>query len=226
MRDPTTLEVTLRTLRIGGEATLLAAVPGVPLGAALGLGRFRGRRAALAVFNAGLRLPPVAVGHGLWLLMWPSSAYGGGPLAGLGWIYTLDAVILAQAVLALPILVALTSAAVQAVPVGLLEQARAFGARRRSVAALALREARTGVLAGLVAALGTAMASIGAVLVVGSQVNASTLPSAALSAYDNGGQNHRALVLGTTMLALFAVVAAALTLLQHGTRPRWLPVRS
>ena len=113
--------------------------------------------------------------------MWPDSQWGGGPLGGLGWIYTLNAVILAQTLLALPVVVALTVAAVQAVPAGLLEQARALGARRPRLARLALREARIGVLAALIAALGTAMASVGAVLVVGSSLGTRRRsPSAAL----------------------------------------------
>jgi tungstate transport system permease protein len=224
--DSDTVAVGLRTLRIGFECTALAAVAGVPLGVLLGLGRFRGRGVTLAAFNAGLRLPPVALGQVLWLLLWPSSQWGGGPLSGLGWIYTLDAVILAQTLLALPVIVALTSSAVQAVPDGLLAQARAYGAGRAAVARLALREARIGVLAALIAALGTAMASVGAVLVVGSQVNASTLPSAALSAWNRGDENAQAVAYGALMLGIFLVVAAALTVVQHGQRPRWLPVRS
>lgn len=224
--DTSTLEIALRTLRIGLESMLLAALIGIPLGVLFGLGRFRGRGAGLAVFNAGLRVPPVALGLSLWLLLWPSSQWGGGPLSGLGWIYTINAVILAQSLLALPVIVALTAAAVQAVPEGLLEQARAYGAGWPAVAALALREARIGVLAALIAALGTAMASVGAVLVVGSQSNASTLPSAALNAWHMGGYNTRAVAYGATMLGIFLVVAASLTAVQHGQRPRWLPVRS
>lgn len=224
--DSETVALGLRTLRIGFESTALAAVVGVPAGAALGLGRFRARGVLLTTFNAGLRVPPVALGLGLWLLMWPDSQWGGGPLGGLGWIYTINAVILAQALLALPVIVALTTAAVQAVPSGLLAQARAYGAGRWAVARLALREARVGVLAALIAALGTAMASVGAVLVVGSLANASTLPSAALVAWNGGGRNADAVAYGALMLGLFLIVAAALTTVQHGQRPRWLPVRS
>jgi tungstate transport system permease protein len=226
LRDSDTLELTLRTVRVGVESTAIAAAAGVPIGVTLGLGRFRGRGVAQATFNAGLRIPPVALGQLLWILMWPSSQWGGGPLGGLGWIYTINAVILAQALLALPVIVALTSAAVQAVPNGLLSQARAYGARRRAVARLALREARIGVLAALIAALGTAMASVGAVLVVGSLSDASTLPSAALVAWNIGGHDAEAAGYGTAMLGLFLIVAAALTTVQHGQRPRWLPVRS
>lgn len=224
--DSATVAIALRTLRIGVESTAFAAALGIPAGVALGLGDFRGRGAALATFNAGLRTPPVALGLALWLLMWPDSQWGGGPLAGLGWIYTLNAVILAQTLLALPVVVALTAAAVQTVPDGLLAQARAYGAGGALVARLALREARIGVLAALVAALGTTMASVGAVLVIGSQANASTLPSAALSAWNGGGRNADAVAYGTLMLGIFLVVAAALTAVQQGQRPRWLPVRS
>ena len=89
----------------------------------------------LGDFNAGLRMPPVALGLVLWMLMWPDSRWGGGPLsAASGWIYSLNAVILAQTLLVLPIVVALTAAAVQRVPGGLLDQARAFGAPRGGAA--------------------------------------------------------------------------------------------
>jgi tungstate transport system permease protein len=223
---PTTADLILRTLRIGFESAALAALLGVPLGVLLGLGGFRGRGPLLATFNAALRLPPVALGHLLWLLLWPDSQWGGGPLGGLRWLYTLDAVILAQTLLALPVIVALTSAAVQAVPDVLLAQARAYGAGRVAVARLALREARVGVLAALIAAVGTAMASVGAVLVVGSQDTSSTLPAEALHAWNRGDSTDQAVAYGAAMLVLFLIVAMALTAIQHGGRPRWLPVRS
>ena len=175
------------------------------------------------MFNAGLRIPPVALGLALWLLMWPDSQWGGGPLGGLHWLYTLNAAILAQTLLAFPIVVALTSAAVQSVPDTLLAQARAFGRASRAVARLALREARIGVFAALTAALGTAMASVGAVLMVGGG-DGSTLPSAALNAWNGGGRIEDAVAYGTIMLGLFLIIASVLTVIQHG--PRWLPVRS
>lgn len=223
--DPV-LEITLRTLRIGLEATAIAALVGIPIGCWLGLTRFRGRKLVVSGFNAGLRIPPVALGHVLWLLLWPDSQWGGGPLAGLEWIYSLNAVILAQTLLALPIVVALTTAAVQTVRPGLVEQAQALGARPWQLGVLALREARTGVLAGLIAALGTAMSSVGAVLVVGSSLGTATLASAALAAWNGGGEDARAVALGSVLLGLFLVLAAVLTVLQERRRTRWLPVRS
>lgn len=217
--DRQLVETTLRTLRIALEATAIAALLGLPLGCALGIGRFRGRRALLALANAGMRAPPIAVGVLLWLALWPTSRWGGGPLSGLGWIYTLDAVILAQTLLALPIVIALTAAAVQTAPAPLLEQARAFGASRRRLAALALREARVGVIAALLTALGTAMAAVGAILVVGASLGSATLATAALSEWNMGGEDARAVAYGTVLLGLFVVLAAALTTLQQ-RRPR------
>ncbi len=217
--------LTLRTLRVGFEATALAAIPGVPLGTALGLGRFRGRRGVMGVVNAGLRLPPVVLGHILWLCMWPTSPWGGGPLSGLRWLYTLDAVILAQSLLALPIVIALTAAAVQGLSPGLVAQARAYGARGPALGRFAVREGRVGVAAALMAALGAATASVGAILVVGTATDAEVLPTAALTSW-GAGEHGEAARYGAIMLATYAVVAAVLTVLQHGRRPRWLPVRS
>ena len=141
----------------------------------------------------------------LWLLMWPDSQWGGGPLAGLGWIYTLNAVILAQTLLALPVVVALTVAAVQACRPGCSSRPRALGARGPRLGMLALREARIGVLAAIIAALGTATASVGAVLVVGTSLGTATLASAALAAWNGGGEDARAVAYGIVLLGLFLV---------------------
>ena len=91
---------------------------------------------------------------------------------------------------------------------------------------LALREARVAVIAALIAAFGTTMASVGAVLVIGNQINAATLPSAALNVWNQGGSTRESVAYGSIMLGIFLVIAAALTAVQHGKRPRWLPVRS
>lgn len=225
MSDPDLVAIALRTLRVGFESTAFATLLGIPLGCALGLGRFRGRALLLGGFNAGIRTPPVALGVLLWLLLWPDSRWGGGLLSGLGWIYTTSAVILAQTLLVLPIVIALTAAAVQRVPAGLLEQARAFGATRWACAVLALREARVGVTAALIAALGTAVASVGAILVVGSSLGSATLATAALSQWNAGGNDARAVAYGSVLLGMFLVLAAAMTTLQH-RRGGWIPGRA
>ncbi len=222
--DASLLAITLRTLRVGGESTGIALVAGVPAGCALGLGRFRGRRALLAIANAGIRMPPVALGQLLWLLLWPNSQWGGSVLSGLHWIYTLAAVILAQTLLVLPILIGLTAGAVQRVPEELLDQARAFGATVPRLAALALREARIGVLAGIIAAFGTAIASVGAIVVVGYSFGTATLATAALREWSAYSFDGHAVAYGSVLLGLFLVVAAALTVVQQG-RATWSPIR-
>jgi tungstate transport system permease protein len=195
---------------------LLALAVGLPLGLLIGLGRFRGRRAGQAVANAGMGLPPVVVGLVVALLL-----FRGAPLGGLNLLYTLNGVILAQALLALPLVAALTAAAVQALPAGLLDQARAFGASRVQVGLLALREARVGVLAATIAAMGSAFAEVGAVVLVGGNIKGETetLASAVLVRV-SAGEYGRAIALGTILLGLILLLAAALTFAQqHERRP-------
>jgi len=204
------------TLRLAFWSTLIALALGLPLGLALGLGRFRGRGAGLALANAGMGLPPVIVGLVVALLL-----FRGAPLGETGLLYTLEGVILAQAVLSLPVVVALTAAAVQSLPAGLLDQARAFGASRGAVALLALREARVGVLAATIAAVGSAFAEVGAVVLVGGNINGETetLASAVLVRV-SAGEYGRAIALGIILLGLILILAAGLTLAQqHERRP-------
>jgi len=212
--DDEIVAVVETTLRVALWSTLLALVLGLPLGLALGLGRFHGRRVGLALANAGMGLPPVVVGLVVALLL-----FRGAPLGGLGLLYTLEGVILAQALLALPLVAALTAAAVQALPTGLLDQARAFGASRPQVAVLALREARVGVLAATIAALGSAFAEVGAVVLVGGNIQGETqtLASAVLVRV-SAGEYGRAIALGAILLGLIFVLAAGLTVAQQSER--------
>jgi tungstate transport system permease protein len=202
------------TLRLALFSTLLALALGLPLGIGLGLGRFRGRRAMLALTNAGMGLPPVVVGLVVALLL-----FRGAPLGDLNLLYTFNGIVLAQTLLALPLVAALTAAAVQALPSGLLEQARAFGASRTQVAALALREARVGVLAATIAALGSAFAEVGAIVLVGGNIEGrtQTLASAVLVEV-SAGEYGRAIALGTILLGLILILAAALTVAQQHER--------
>ena len=214
--DPDTFEIVGITLRMALWSTFFALALGLPLGLALGLGRFRGRRPALAVANAGMGLPPVVVGLVVALLL-----FRGAPLGDLNLLYTLNGVILAQTLLALPLVVAFTAASVQALPAGLIDQARALGASRMQVGALALREARVGVLAATIAALGSAFAEVGAVVLVGGNIEGETqtLASAVLVRV-SAGEYGRAIALGTILLGLILLLAAVLTFAQqHERRP-------
>ena len=200
-----------RTIRLAVESTAFALALGLPAGVWLGEARTRPRRAGMVVANAGLGLPPVVLGVFLALILLPSSLLG--PLA---WTSTLQGVILAQTLLALPIVVALTAAAVAQLPAGLLDQARAYGASGPRRALLALREARVGVLAATMAALGSALAEVGAVVIVGGNLRGQTdtLASAVLldlSAGDPAGATAHVLVL----VGLVLLVGAVLTVVQQ-----------
>ncbi len=204
--DPTLLATTWRTLWLAFLSTAIALLLGAPLGLLLGEGRTRARRGAVVLANAGLGLPPVVLGVYLALLLLPGS-----PLGGLRWTYTLPALVLAQTLLAFPLVVALVAAAVRTLPDGLLEQSRAFGASRARQAGLALREARIGVLTAVIAALGSAVAEVGAVVIVGGNVRGQTNTLAStvlldLSAADPVGATADVLILLVVVLVLGGIL--------------------
>jgi tungstate transport system permease protein len=209
--NPYLLSVIGFTLQVAAIATAVAAVIGLPLGLALGLGHFRGSGFLQLLANASLAVPPVLVGLFLFLAFAPR-----GPLGGLQLPVTRRAVFIAQSILALPYVVALTAAAVRALPPGLLTQARALGAGRGALAVLALREARVGVVASLLAALGTALSEVGAIVIVGGNVYGydQTLASAALY-QANAAHYADAVAIGIVLVALILVVMSAASLLQH-----------
>jgi tungstate transport system permease protein len=200
------------TIRVAIVSTSIALVIGIPIGVALALGRFRGRRALRILANASLALPPVVVGVIVLLTLVPQSALG-----SLRFAFTLQAVYIVQAVLALPYIVALTPAAIEGLPPGLLAQARALGASRVQVALLALREARVGVFAAVIAAVGATISEVGAVIIVGGNVQGQdqTLASALLAQFNYGLENHYAIAIGIVLLALILVLIGLLTVLQQ-----------
>jgi tungstate transport system permease protein len=207
--DPYLTQVVVFTVQVAAISTAVASVLGVPLGLVIGLGRFRGREALRILANASMGLPPVVVGLVLFLVFVPE-----GPLGALHLNATRTGVIVAQTVLALPYTVALTAAAVQALPPGLGNQARLLGAGRTELAALALREARVGVMAGVIAALATALSEVAAIAIVGGNVYGydQTLASAALFA-SNAAMYAEALAIGIVLLALILLLIGGLSLL-------------
>jgi tungstate transport system permease protein len=219
------VETTLRTLRLSFEATLIAALIGIPVGCTVGIGSFRGRRALLGLFNGLTRVPPVVVGVIGLLLLYPESPWGGGPLSDLGWYSNQTSAYFVQILVGLPIVTSLTAVAVQSVSGGLLEQARAFGASSPRRAALALREARAPVLAGVLIALGVTITAVGALIVIGKAAEFHnepyTLAVGALLGIRNGdGAEGTALAVAyaTILFGLFIVLAGSLTRLQLGGR--------
>ncbi len=211
--DPYLFGVISFTLQVAIIATVVATAIGVPLGLGIGLGRFRGRGVAHTLANASMGLPPVIVGLVLFLVFVPR-----GPLGSLHLNTTRTGVLVAQSILALPYTVALTAAAVQALPPGLPAQARLLGAGRLQLAALALREARIGVMAGVIAALGTALSEVAAIAIVGGNVYGydQTLASGAL--YEtNAAAYAEAVAVGIVLLVLILVLMGGLSLLGQRT---------
>jgi tungstate transport system permease protein len=206
------LSVTWVTVKVALVSTGSALVIGLPIGIALGLGRFRGRRVLQMLANASLALPPVLVGVAVLILLVPRSAFG-----GLQIEFTLTGVYVAQTVLALPYIVALSSAAIRALPPGLVAQARALGAGRGQVAVLALREAKIGVLAAVIAALASTLSEVAAVIIVGGNIEGhdQTLASAIVSQINDYDNIPNALAIGLVLLALIVVLIGVLTLLQQ-----------
>jgi len=206
------LGVTWVTVRVAVISTAAALAIGLPIALALGLGRFRGRRALQLLANATLALPPVLVGVAVLILL-----VAQGPFGGLRIAFTLRAVYVAQTVLALPYIVALTAAALRALPPGLLDQARVLGAGRLQLSLLALREARIGVLAAVIAALASTLSEVAAVIVVGGNIENydQTLASAIVAQVNDFANYPYALGIGIVLLALILILIGALTVLQQ-----------
>lgn len=213
--DPYLGRLTARTLRLALEATSIAVAVGLPCAVVIGLGRARATRWGWVLANAGLGLPPVAVGvYGLLLLRGRQAPWGG------PWVESLNGVVAAQAVLALPVVVAVGAAAVGDLPPGLLDQARAYGARGGRLGWFAVREARVGVGTGVLLALGSAVAEVGAVALIGGNSEGATATLASQMVNDARATNVPALVEhGIVLLGLTLVLGLGLTAVQ-GRVPR------
>jgi tungstate transport system permease protein len=206
--DAETWSITLLTLRVSLGATLIAALVGVPLGAAIALGSFPGRRVLLAAANTGMGLPPVVVGLVVTVVLWRS-----GPLGGLGLLYTPTAMVVAQAVIATPVVVALVAAALRQVDPEFLVQMQGLGATRaRALLALGA-EARLPLLAAAMAAFGAVVSEVGAAQMVGGNIAGQTrvLTTAAVLATSRG-EFGLAIAFGLVLLLLAFAVNLVVTL--------------
>jgi tungstate transport system permease protein len=213
-------EITWVTIKVALVSSCCAFLIGLPFAMVLALGNFRGRRTLQILANASMALPPVLVGVGVLIFILPQSALG-----GLRIEFTLTAVYVAQTLLALPYVLALVPAAVRGLPPGLLDQARSFGAGPLQLSLLALREARIGVLAAVIAAFASSVSEVAAVIIVGANIGGrdQTLASAIVSEIDYVNSIPGALSLGIVLLTLILVLIGALTVLQQrsGARLRW-----
>ena len=209
--DEDTWAITGLTLRVSLSATVIAFLVGAPLGTALALGRFRGRRVLLAIANTGLGLPPVVVGLFVTVLLWRS-----GPLGGLGLLYTPTAMVIAQAAIAAPIVIALTATALRQVDADFLLQLRGLGATRLRALGALLAEARLPLLAAGLAGFGAVVSEVGAAQMVGGNLAGETrvLTTAAVLATSRG-QFALAIAFGLILLVLAFAVNLAVTIAQH-----------
>jgi tungstate transport system permease protein len=209
--NPTLFSVIGFTLQVAVVATAAATVIGLPIGLAIGLGRFRGRHVLRVLANVSLAIPPVLVGAFLFVLFTPQA-----PLGSLHLIYTRRVVFIAQTILALPFVVALTAAAVQGLPPGLLAQARLLGAGRRQLGTLAVREARIGVMAAVIAALGTSLSEVAAVVILGGNIYGYNQTLASATLYEvNGGYFADAVAVAIVLIGLILILMCGLAVLQH-----------
>ena len=164
--DPAVLETVGLTLRVTLGALTIALLLGIPLGAAIGLARrLPGRALIVPVIYTGMGLPPVAVGLFTYLIL-----SNQGPLGRLGLLFTPTGMIVAQTIIAFPLVVGLTMSSVQGVDADLRTQMRALGATRRQIAMTTLAEARIGVTAAVVVAYGSIISEVGAVMLVGGNI--------------------------------------------------------
>jgi tungstate transport system permease protein len=206
--DPELLSIAALSLAVSGLATLLAALLGVPLGAALHLSHSRGRGPMVLIVNTGMGLPPVIVGLVVTLLLWRT-----GPLGSLRLLYTPPAMVLAQLIVALPIVAGFTYAALGLQYPDVALAMRADGAAERRVAFELVRAARVPVLVAIAAGFGRAIAEVGASLMVGGNIVGQTrILTTAIALESSKGDFALAMALGIVLLLLALTVNASLGL--------------
>ncbi len=213
-RDPEVTEVFLLTLRVSGSATLISMCIGVPLGSLLGIWRFSGRGLVSTLVNTGMGVPPVVVGLVVTIMIWRN-----GPLGALGILYTPWAMVLAQVVIALPIVTGVSMAAMSQVDPRLRHQLFGLGASRLQAFWVQVQEARLPLLTAVMAGFGGVISEVGAVMMVGGNIKGDTrvLTTATVLAA-NRGEFGLAIALGIILLLLAFSVNLVLTFLQRKGR--------
>lgn len=212
--DTEVLAIILLSLRVSLTATLISLLVGLPLGTALALSRFRGQTILLSLINTGMGLPPVVVGLVVAMLLWRS-----GPLGTLNLIYTPTAIIIAQTLIALPVVVGLTASALQQVDERLRWQLAGLGASTWQQVLTLWLEARLPLLAALMAGFGAVISEVGASMMVGGNIKGQTrVLTTAIVLETSRGAFDRALVLGGLLVGLTFLVNWGLTVIQQRGR--------
>ena len=214
--DPELVSATILTLLTSGSAVVIACVLGIPAGIAMGLSRFPGRRLLVTLINTGMGLPPVLVGLVVFLIL-----YRDGPLGSLQWIYTTKAMVMAQVVIAVPLVIGVTLAAVGSLEDDWFLQVRSLGASGRQTLWLLIKETRLGLAAALMAGLGRILAEVGDVMMVGANIKGETrVLTTSILMWVQRGDYELAIALGIILLGITFVANLCLTLVQQQARAR------
>jgi tungstate transport system permease protein len=204
-------EVLVRSALVSVSATLIALIIGVPLGSWLALARIRGQRLLATFLNTGMAIPTVVIGLVVALFLWRS-----GPLGDLELIYTLRGMIIAQVLIATPLIAGITMAGLQALPPDLSDQLRALGANRMQLVVRLWLEARVPLLAAAMAGFGHAISEVGAATIVGGNIHGQTqVMTTSIVEQVGRGDFDEALVYGGVLLALAFAINALLTSVQQ-----------
>ena len=209
--DPDLRDIAFRTVLVSGSATLLAMLVGVPIGYWLARTQFHGRTLVVGLVNTGMGMPPVVVGLVVWLLLVRS-----GPFGGFELIYTKRALVIAQVVISVPLVVGFTAAAIQALPPLLPDLLASLGAGRVRSLWLLAREANLGLLAAVMAGFGGVVSEVGASMTVGGNLQGNTrVLTTAIVTETSRGQNEKAIALGLILFVMAFAVNFVLTLAQQ-----------
>ena len=215
--DSRLVEIVLLSLRVSLSAVAIAALLGLPLGAAIAVSRFPGRQAVIVVLNALMGLPPVVVGLLVYLLL--SRA---GPLGAFGILFTPAAMVFAQSILILPIVAALSRQAIEDAWREYEEQLRSLGAGRLSAALTLLWDTRFSLLTTILAGFGRAAAEVGAVMIVGGNIDGVTrVMTTTIALETSKGDLPLALGLGMILIAIVIAVNAAAHLTRELAQRRY-----
>ena len=214
-RDPALFESVGLSLRVSGIALLFSTMIGVPLGAALGLSNFAGRRLVIALLYTGMGFPPVVIGLFVYLMLSRSGPLGGlnSPLIPV--LFTPGAMVMAQSIISFPLVAGFTMAAVMGVDPQLRQQVRALGATRWQTTLAVLMEARVGVIVSVIAGFGSIISEVGAVMMVGGNIEGRTrVLTTAIVLETRKGNFDLAMAIGIVLLGLAFLANVAMLTLQ------------
>jgi tungstate transport system permease protein len=207
------LQITILSLQISLLATGISLLLGLPLGTLLALGNFPGRSLLLSIINTGMGLPPVVVGLFVAMMLWRS-----GPFGDLKLIYTPSAIVIAQVIIAFPVVAGLTTSALQALDPRLRLQLYGLGASTPQMVWMLWKEARMPLLAALMAGFGAVISEVGASMMVGGNIRFQTRVLTTSIVLETGkGNFDMAIGLGVLLLVITFLVNWALTVIQQRT---------